>query len=322
MEKNVFSRIKIIIPLYRYSVYIFISASIVVISTFISQYLQNELYEFFTPSIFILGILSLITPWIARYLYKTFLSLQEVIDTLTETSHKEWFERQKYLFFGLNFWSISVALFVMFGGLATNYYLAWGLWSSIARIAFFIQIGLLFCILGFLGWAYIGILFFAYRLRSLAFDLDPFETKKEEFDKLNSSFLRMFSSGVILYAGAAIAVWLVAGPYILYIPLLQLWVLLIAAIILAFFILIQIFLHATMKKAKNIRVNKISLLTRRYYQEWEKKPSADQSAQINNLLTWKEKIEKESDWPFEIWTVVSIIVTIILPAIKSIMDLF
>lgn len=321
MKKKIHSDKNFVFPLYTYSIYVFIIMGLVVVSTFIAQYIQRELYQFFTPSIFMLSVLSMIAPWSARYLYKTFVLLQGIIDTLTETDHKEWFESHKRLVFGFNPLSIITAILITIGGVTTNYLLAWGLWTGVARFAFFLQIGLLFGILGFLGWAYLGILFFAFRLQTLNFDLEPFETKREEFDKLNSSFLGMFGSGVILYIGAAIAVWMVAGPYILYIPLLQIWILTLAIAIIAFFILIQIFLHATMKKAKNIRVNKISLLTRRYYQEWEKNPSPDRSSQINNLLTWKEKIEKETEWPFDILTVVSIILTIFLPAIKSILDL-
>lgn len=323
MKKRSLPRLKIIFPLYCYPVHVFVVLFIVVMLVFVTQYIQNELYQFyFIPGISVFSALSLITPWIGKYLHKTFLSLQETIETLTETSYKEWFMQQENFVFGLNRWSILTSLLVAIGGEVTNYYLAWGLWSGLARMAYFLHAGLLFAILGFLGWTYFGILLLAYRLRTLNFDLEPFETKKDEFDRLNSSFLGMFGTGVILYVGAVIAAWLVSGSYLLLsMPILRVWIFPFTLAVIGFFVLIQFFLHEVMKKAKKIRINKISLLTRKYYQEWEKADTSDKINVINNLLVWKEKIEKESDYPFDFLTVASVIVTILLPTLKTIMDL-
>ena len=315
------SSLKSTFPLYKYPIQIFVFLMLIVFLTFVSQSVQNQLYLYFVPSIIAFAFLTLVTPWVAQYLRKTFLSLYSTICQLTESGNQEWFDQYDHFIFGANRWSILVAILVAIGGEITNYYLAWGLWSGFAKAIFFLQIGVLFGILGFLGWAYLGILIFAYHLRDLKFDLEPFETKKEEFAKLNSSFLGIFGSGIILYIGALIAAWLVTGPYILDIPLLQLWIPPFAIAVISFFLLIQVFLHEVMKKAKNIRINKMNTLMRQYFREWEKTKSSDQSTQINNLLGWKEKIEKESDWPFDVLTVISVVVTIFLPAVRAILEL-
>ena len=113
MKKRSLSRLKIIFPLYSYPVHVFIALLFVVMLVFVTQYIQNELYQFyFIPGISVFSALSLLTPWIGRYLHKTFQSLQETIETLTETSQKEWFMQQEYFIFGLNRWSILISLIV------------------------------------------------------------------------------------------------------------------------------------------------------------------------------------------------------------------
>jgi hypothetical protein len=92
--------------------------------------------------------------------------------------------------------------------------------------------------------------------------------------------------------------------------------------VIAFFVAVQISLHGIMKKAKDIRINKIMLLVQKFYREWEQTQLREKSASINDLLSWREKVEKESDVPFDFITILSLLVTIVLPLVKSIIDLF
>lgn len=64
------------------------------------------------------------------------------------------------------------------------------------------------------------------------------------------------------------------------------------------------------------------LQVRKHYLEWEQTQSHEKASLINDLLAWKEKIEKESDLPFDIITTLSLIATIVLPAVKSLVELF
>jgi len=314
---------KVIAPIYSHPAGSFAVLVFMVLLVFATQYFQNELYPDFTPSVGAFSILSLLTPFIANYLYKTFLSLQETVNTLTESNQQEWFLQQKTFTFGINLWSVIIIIALALGGEITNRYLVWGIWTGAAKVFYFLHAALLFGILGMLGWSYFGILLFAYRLKSLKYDLEPFETKKDEFDKLNSSFLGMFIAGVILYIGAIAAGWLSPlGSYMLEIPMLQYWIFPLAIVVIGFFVLIQFFLHEIMKEAKKVRLNKISLLIRKHYNEWEKSQSSIHGTAINDLLSWKEKIEKETDFPFDFLTIASVIVTVLLPTIRTIVELF
>ncbi len=322
MTKSKFPFSDLIFPLYSHPIWAFGIFIVLVLMVFSTQYFQNQLYiEYFAPVVAVLSILSLITPIVAFYLYRTFLSLQETVNLLTETNQNEWFVRQKMFTFGLHPLSVITVTLIAIGGFFTNYYLVWGVWSGVAQFFYFLHVIILFGILGMLGWAYFGILLFSYRLKYLDFDLEPFETKKYEFDKLNSSFLGIFSSGVILYLGAASAGWLSFGSYMLEIPILRYWIFPFAIVVIGFFILIQYFLHQVMKKAKEIRVNKFSLLIRKHYREWENSQSNANSTIINDLLSWKEKIEKESEFPFDVITFASVVATVLLPVTKAIIDL-
>lgn len=307
-------------PLYKapriFSAVIFL----LIILVLLGQYLDNRFVNPFMPSFTAFSILCLITPWIAQYIYKTYLSLEDILVSLTETSQRELFAKYEYLLFGINQWSLLAALVIAVFAEITNA-IVWGIWFSFAGTTFYIFLVVLFGIFGSLGWVYWGILLFSFRLANLNFDLEPFETKKEEFEKLNSKFLNFFIAGIVLYIGALIAGWLALGQYILIIPALKFWVLPLAIMVILFFIGIQFSLHNIMKKAKNIRLNKIMLQVRRHYREWEQTQSHEKTSLINDLLSWKEKIEKESDLPFDVITTLSLFATIVLPAVKSLIEL-
>lgn len=321
MKKIHHSLSKSISPLYKFPVQVFVILLFLESIVFATQYIYHGLDGYFMPSLSAFIALCLITPWIAKYLYRTFLSLKSVVDNLMESNYQEWFTQQEFFIFGINRWSVLVVILLAVGGGATDY-LIWGTWRDVAvTITYSLHLGFLFGILGNLGWSYWGVLLFAYRLRILKFDLEPFETKKDEFDKLNAAFLTMLGYGIILYLGAIIAGWLALGSDILSVPIMKFWIFPLAFMVIGFFIGIQFFLHELMRKAKKIRINKISLLINLHYREWEKSQSSVDASAINDLLSWKDKIEKESDFPFDFLTIASVIVTVLLPTIKTITEL-
>jgi len=311
-----------IFPLYSHPVWSFIPVLIVVIFMFTTQYIQNQLYSNFVFTVSIIATISLLTPLIGYYLYKTFVSLQDTISSLTETNQNDWFSKQTFFIFGVNRWSITFTILLALGGLLVNFILTWNAWTGFAKFVYFLHALIFFSTLGIVGWAYFGILLFSSQLKNLPIDPEPFETKKDEFDKLNSSLLGIFFVGATLYIGTIIASWISPiSSYLLQQFILQTMVFPLAIGVLGFFILVQYFLHETMKKSKNIRLNKISLLIRKHYREWERSPSENHRATINDLLLWKEKIEKEKDFPFDFITVASVTVTVLLPAAKTIVEL-
>jgi len=311
-----------IFPLYSRPVWSFISVLIVVILMFVTQYIQNQLYANFVFTVSIIATISLLTPLIGYYLYKTFVSLQDTISSLTETNQTDWFSKQTVFIFGVNRWSTIFIVLLAIGGLFINFIFVWKAWTGFAKFMYFLHASIFFGALGIIGWAYFGILLFSSQLKNLTIDPEPFETKKDEFDKLNSSLLGMFFIGATLYIGTIIASWISPiSSYLLQQFILQTMVFPLAIGVFGFFILVQYFLHEIMKKSKRIRLNKISLLIRKHYREWEHNPSENYRATINDLFLWKEKIEKEKDFPFDFVTVASVTVTVLLPAVKTIIEL-
>lgn len=308
--------------LYSHPVWSFLTVFVAVIFVFTTQYIQNQLYGNFVFTVGIISILSLSIPLVANYVYKNLLSLQETVSSLTETSQNEWFSKQIFFIFGINRWSGIFVVAVIICGELINYIFVWNAWNGVAKFFYFLHAAIFFATLGMLGWSYFGVLLFARQIKYLHFDPEPFETKRDEFDKLNSSFFEIFFAGAILYIGTIMASWISPiSSYLLQQFILQTMVFPLAFGVLGFFALIQYFLHEAMKKAKKIRLNKISLLIRKHYHEWEKNSSENHRATINDLLVWKEKIEKEKDFPFDFVTVASVTVTVLLPAIKTIIEL-
>ena len=309
-------------PIYKSPLQLFIVLIALEVLVFMNQYVHYGLDNFFVPSLSAFIALSLVTPWIAKYLYKTFLSLKSAINDLTESDNQEWFTQQTSLIFGINRWSVLITIIIAMCAVATDY-LIWGGWGNFSvNATYYLHLTLLFSILGNLGWSYWGILLFAQKLDILKFDLEPFETKRAEFDHLNSAFLKMLGWGIILYIGAVIAGWLALRTSILAVPIMKFWIFPLAFMVIAFFIAIQFFLHQLMRKAKSIRIGKISTLINSHYQEWEKSQSSVEASAINELLTWKDKIEKEREFPFDFLTIASVIVTVLIPTLQTIKELF
>jgi len=308
-------------PLYHFPTQSFFVSLLVVVLAFVSNYKHGGLSIPVIRSITAFSTLCLITPWLARYVYITFLRLEHVVDAITESNQHELFSKYENLAFGLNRWSVLVTLALIFFAAITNISI-WGLnWGS-DSITLGILLSLLFGMFGNLGWAYGSIILFLFKFKTLELDFEPFETKKNEFDKLSSIFLGICIAGVVLYISTIVAGWLSIGPYLLLIPVLRFWIYPLAIMVIAFFVAVQISLHDIMKKAKDIRINKIMLLVQKFYREWEQTQLREKSASINDLLSWREKVEKESDVPFDFITILSLLVTIVLPLVKSIIDLF
>lgn len=306
---------KTINPLYSHSTWVFFAFSIIVINVFATQYFQGELHKSLAPTVLAFSMLNLITPLVANYLYKTFLLLQNIISALAKTNQKKWFSQQESFIFGVNTGPVVTAIFLAAFGGVMNFSVAWHFWTGIAKFFFFLHVIILFGALGVLGWAYWGILLFFYRLPNLKLDPHPFQTKKDEFERISTLLLGIFSAGAILYIVAITATRINPLVHYMEVFMLQYIIFPSAVVVLCFFILTQHFLHEVMRQSKKIRINKILSPMVKVYNKWEKSKSSTHRAAINDLLAWKEKIETEKDFPFGSLTIVFIIAVVFLPII-------
>ena len=329
MKTNRTNQTIIIHPVYSHPILSFSIFLIVVLLVLFTQYWQGELHKESAASVFTFGVLNIAMPLIAFRLYKTFSSLQNTINILARANQQKWFLQQKSLIFGVNIWSILVSFFAALGGTIMNYYAAHWFWTGAAKFFYFLHVVMLYSTLGTLGWAFLGLLQFAFHLKDLKSDPEPFETKKEEIEKISTSFLEIFLAGVILYLGATLAVWL-APLYLIHEMLIfQFLIFPLAIIVTCYFISIQYFLHKVMKNNKEIRINKIRVFMKKYYSKWKKSQLASHRIAINDLFAWQDRIEKEREFPFSILTTVLALVMVFLPItilffpiIKMIVNLF
>lgn len=306
---------KIINPLYRHPAWFFSIFFIIIIFVLVSQYFQGGLSACFTPTILAFGVLNLITPLVANYLYKAFSSLQAIVDSLTETNQKKWFLQQAANIFGVNIGSSCTAICLAIGGGAINYFMVGVVWTGMAKFFYFLHVTVLFGTLGILGWAYWGILLFSYRLQKLKLNSEPFESKRYEFEKISTLFLGVFFTGALLYIVVIIATWISPLVFFFEVLMFQYIIFPTAIVVICFFMLMQYFLHELMKKDKKIRSDIILSFISKLYNKWKKSQKSSHREAINDLLLWKEKIDSEKDFPFDFLTVVFALVTVLLPTL-------
>jgi glucan phosphoethanolaminetransferase (alkaline phosphatase superfamily) len=234
---------------------------------------------------------------------------------LTQANQKKWFSQQESFIFGINTGSVLTTICLAIGGATLNYFMVGCVWTGIAKFFYFLHVVVLFGALGILGWAYWGILLFSYRLQDLKLDLEPFETKKDEFERISTSLLGIFFTGVILYIGAITATWISPLIHFVEVFMFQYLIFPLAVLIACVFILMQHFLHELMKKNKRIRLDKVLSFTRKLYSKWKTSQLPAHRTAINDLLSWKEKIETEKDFPFGFLTIAFAVATVFLPTI-------
>jgi len=279
---------------------------------------------YYMPSVLAFCVLALFLPLGANFLYKLILSLCSVLNTtlgISENFAQEWFDKQFDFIFNSSA-LYFVAILMAMGGIITTEIVRIP-WTGFIKFLYMLFTFILFGLMGSIGWVFWSSLVFLYRLSHLETEIPLFSEQKANIDKLNNIFFQAFLIGVVIYINSVIGVWLSPGGEWLTLnyPLIQIWIFPVAGVVTSYFLLIQYFLHNLMKNLRDKKIVQMSELANSYFSEWKRKPSQERAETIDNVLKWKEIIEKQSVWAVDFKSVLSVIVGVFLPAIKTIIDL-
>jgi hypothetical protein len=265
--------------------------------------------------------LSIAIPFIAFYINNIVNSLPTVINKFSEDKNaiNEIFSKYKTRVYGS--WA-SYILPIFFAIVGLRSIISLGIpWLGKAATMYEALVCLFLVIVGAIGWHFLNFLLLLRAIGKLNIIGDPFYWPYKYFSILNQKSLEVFGLGAILYLGAIITVWLIPWGTLLLLSgsFSYFWSFPLAAIVLAYFIVSQFYIHNIIKASKENRVEKIDELLGRIFNESidsKRKSSVD----INQLITWRNIVTSEIDWPINIRSNVAIFSAILSPAIGTLIE--
>lgn len=270
------------------------------------------------------SVLTIFMAGAASIIYQTFLSLFSTIEVIARFTRNEsatWLNKQTQFIFSKRI-AYAIMLILAVGGMITTD-LAYVPWTGSVRVFYFSFTAVEFGIMGILGWSFLGLIIFLYRLSTLEIKFKPFSWLDKEFKHLHNSFLIIFGIGAVIYVNAVIAIWLTPGSVLFFQQntIVQLWVFPLAGIVIAYFLAIEFLIHRMMARHKENALIHLNKLITKAYNEWEADKSLDRSKLVTELMGWKESIQKEREYPLNFLPILTIISGLLLPTVKTIIDI-
>ena len=300
----------------------------IVMFTIFSINIISQWFYDWSPSFIIcellFGILGIAMPILAAWLYRRTYNLLQTVHNIVDMPNDQittWFEKQLGELFGVRWPYLGLGLLTLAGIISTNVF---GIpWSGIVGFFYYLFSALFFFVTGTVAWAYLNSLLILIRLEKLEIKGALFEWPENQFKYLNKSYLEMFAAGVAIYFTAVIAVWVSPGgsQIALNTTLGRLWIFPVAGFVVGFFFSFQYLIHRIILRSKHRRLDIINKLINNLFNTFVDAPSADKSKIISDLLNWRNQISKESDWPLEFKSSLTIVSGLLLPTIKTIIDL-
>jgi hypothetical protein len=304
-----------------------IAFSIVILAIFAASLGTQWLYDWwesFTIVELLLGILAVSMPFVAAMLYRKMYSLLPAVKDIVDMPSEqvtEWFRQQTASIFGSKWTYLAIAFLCITGIASTDIV---GIpWSGIVRVLFYLFSAIFFAMTAIVAWTYLGLLVFLLRLVNQEIKGAPFDWPEKQFAHLNQSYLDMFAVGVAIYIVAVVAVWSSpGGPSIaLHNPLAQLWIFPVAGTVVGFFLSFQYLIHRIILRSKQHRLDKINQLLGHTFDAWMADLAPDKAKAVTELMSWRDRIREESDWPLDLRSTLTITSGLLLPAARTILDL-
>ena len=313
-----------VIPLFSHPKLSLGVVSALVILNFASQRLFDW-HPLYVSSELAFSMLTIFMAGTASILYQTFISLSHIIEKIVRSPHGDtstWFNAQILdIFSGERAYAIMIILII--GGLVTTneVYVPW---TGFVRFVYFLLTGIQFGIMGVIGWSFWGLIIFLHRLSTFNVKYEPFLWLDEEIKQLHNVYLRTFGIGTIIYLNAVVGIWLSPGGlrFIQNSSLIRLWVFPLAAIVIVYFLAIQYYIHRIMTNYKQMAITNINKLIKEAFDVWQADESVEKIKLVSELLSWKDILNREREWPLNLVPVLTIISGLLLPTIKTIMELF
>jgi hypothetical protein len=176
---------------------------------------------------------------------------------------------------------------------------------------------------GALAWSFITLLVLLLRISQLAISVQVFAWPRTEVRSITRAYLGICLIGVGLYLFALAVVWLSPGGgfFLRTGTVRNLWILPIAIAVAAYLLACQVLLDQLIRRIHYYRLSTLSRLTQERFQEFMDSRDSQVAGVVTELLKWRESMEKELAWPFSFKAFGTMMLTVLLPAAKTIKEL-
>lgn len=277
------------------------------------------------PSELVLTLLGVAAVWATTAL-RTFLdqALSALAGLVALPDTTTWAMNQKrFAFHGVAPLIAAVAIAVAGG--VTIHIAAWIPWRGMVLLAFYAAVAVVFAVVGQLGWSFGALLVILYRAGQIDMAVEIFAWPRTAVRVLTRCYLSTCVVGIVLYLIAVVAIWVSPGGSWFLTddrgPLRQFWVLPMAATIIAYVLTCQMFLYWIVRRVHEQRLTDLSLLAQRRLNEFLETRDPTAASAISELLKWRESIVHEMAQNSNIPAFGTMIVTVVLPAAKTIKEL-
>ena len=293
------------------------------LTNILMQY-RSQWFITYIDSEIVLALIGIYLPWVAAQLQKSTLALETPIDAILKAtsgaSSRGLMRRYQRTF--QNPIQYLLAFLVALFGVGTTLYIRVP-WTGTPRILMLAWIGLICALLGIVAYYFVIVLALIYRLARKSFNYEIFKSQSAEIKKIYKTYMGFFWMGASLYIAAVLGVWMSPrGSWVaMYTPLGRLWVFPVAVLAIAFFLTIQICIHAILAKIKEQRLLELEKLLAENYQAWEVAPTLAQATLIQGLVGWHSQVKQETDWPISVVSTITVIGSLLIPSISVVLDL-
>ena len=278
----------------------------------------------FAPSelvLTLLGVAAVLATTALRTFLDQALSALAVVVALPDTA--AWAMNQKrFAFHGVAPLIAAVAIAVAAG---MTIHIAWVPWSGMVLWTFYAAVGVVFAAVGQLGWSFGALLVILYRASQLDMAVEIFAWPRTAVRVLTRCYLSTCAVGIVLYLIAVVAIWVSPGGSWFLMkdrgPVRQLWVLPMTTTVIAYLLTCQMFLYWIVHRVHEQRLTNLSLLAQSRFNEFLETREPAAASTISELLKWRESIAQEMAQNVNIRAFGTMVVTVMLPAAKTIKEL-
>ncbi|MFY9821318.1 MAG: hypothetical protein WAM82_08045 [Thermoanaerobaculia bacterium] len=215
-----------------------------------------------------------------------------------------------------------LGILLMAGGLPT---IRWAgvPWSGLNLLIYDVASGAVLFLAGVSGWAFIRLLSSLRGLSALSLRVLPFYWPQAEIAAIHRMLMQVFAGGLVAYFLGVLGIGLSpSGVWYLFHGVVGGWILPLSMAVVLFFIAIEYHIHRLLEAVKRERLRQLSLTLQGRYEHWSQLGDKESAAAVTEVLKWCDSVRAEKSWPLDFVAMVSIIVGIFIPAVKSIKELF
>ena len=201
----------------------------------------------------------------------------------------------------------------------------WLPWHGVALLSFYVAEAITFGAVGQLAWSFGALLVILYRASHLDMAVEVFAWPRAALRSLTRCYLSTCTVGIFLYLLAIAAIWVTPRGYWHLTadsaPVRQLWVLPLAATLVAYLLGCQGLLYRIYHRVHEKRLTDLSVLAQKQLNVFLETGDTGASSAVSDFLKWRESVEREMAQKLSMRAFGTMIVTVMLPAAKTVKEL-